>query len=506
MTETSALPANAAAEPAARSRRAPLAWRPIAAVLAIAVAVHLAVATRYGWDGDEFYFVICGRHLAWGYVDQPPLTPVLARLAAALPGEGGLVPLRVLAVAAQGGCTLLTALLTAELGGRGRAQAIATAAIATCPIFVGGSSFFGPTVIDQLVWVALFVLVARALRLGTVRAWLCAGLVAGIGLENKDTVAVLLAGIAVGLALFRREVLRTRGPWLAGLLAVLIALPNVLWDASHHWPNLDMAGQLSRQQGGTLGSLAKLPELPLYLGGMLLIGLWVIGIRHLWSPRERGHCWVLAVATVAVVVFTLSGGKQYYAAPALAGLFAAGGVRVEAADTPRGRRAWPTLLTASALSTALLFLPILPVSTAGALRALDPVPMETYGWPRFVDMVAEAAGPLPPDTPIFTSDYGEAGALTVLGPAAGVDNPVYSGHNNHALWGPPPGSPSTALCVGSFTADDLRRGWAKVTKVATYTLPGGLSNSETIRGTAVYLCQDPRADWAQLWPHLKHFD
>jgi 4-amino-4-deoxy-L-arabinose transferase-like glycosyltransferase len=478
----------------------PLVWRPVATVLAIAVAAHLAVATRYGWDGDEFYFVICGRHLAWGYVDQPPLTPLLARLA------GGLVPLRLLAVTFQAGCILLTARLTAELGGRGRAQTIAAAAIATCPIFVGGSLFFGPTVIDQLVWVAVLVLVARALRLGTTRAWLGVGLVAGIGLENKDTVAVLLAGLAVGLTLVRREVLRTRGPWLAGLLAVLIALPNVLWDASHHWPNREMARQLSRQEGGTLGALAKLPELPLYLGGLLLIGLWVIGVRHLWSPRNREHRWLLAVAIVAVAVFTLAGGKQYYAAPALAGLFAAGAVRVEAANTRRGRRGWPALLTASALSTAVLFLPVFPVSTAGALRPLDPIPMETYGWPQLVDLVAKAAAPLPPGTPVFTSDYGEAGALSTLGPAAGLNNPVYSGHNTYSLWGPPPGSPSTALCVGNFTADELRRSWTKVTRIATYTLPGGLTNSESLRGTAVYLCQDPGGSWAQIWPQLRHFE
>jgi hypothetical protein len=182
-------------------------------------------------------------------------------------------------------CIALTALLTAQLGGGRRAQTIAAAAIAGCPIFVGGSLFFGPTVLDQLVWVAVFVLVARALRLGGTRAWLWVGLAAGIGLENKDTVAVLLAGLAVGLALVRREVLRSRGPWLAGLLAVLIALPNVLWDAAHHWPNRVMAEQLSRQQGGTLGALAKLPALPLYLGGMLLIGASTAGCC--WSPWSR---------------------------------------------------------------------------------------------------------------------------------------------------------------------------------------------------------------------------
>jgi hypothetical protein len=115
--------------------REPLAWRPVGLVAAVTAAVHLAVATRYGWHHDEFYYVVCGRHLAWGYVDQPPLAPLLARLAATMPG--GVLPLRLLAVAAQLGCVMLGAVLAAEFGGRRRAQTVAAAAIAACPVFVG---------------------------------------------------------------------------------------------------------------------------------------------------------------------------------------------------------------------------------------------------------------------------------------------------------------------------------------------------------------------------------
>ena len=503
MTETSAIPVQAHQ---GTDTLVKMAWKPVLVVTGLAVAVHFAVATRFGWFGDEFYYVICGRHLAWGYVDQPPLTPVLARLAAAIPLDGGLLPLRILAIAAQGGCIVLAAVLAAEFGGRRRAQVITAAAVAASPLFIAGSLLFGTTVTDQLIWAALFVLVARALRLGTTRAWLYAGLVAGIGLENKDTVAVLLVGIAVGLVLYRRQVLRERGPWLAAALAVLLALPNLIWDASNGWVDLSMDASISSQQGGPLGALAQLPQLPLLLCGPLLIGLWVIGLRHLSSAEQRGRRWVLVVAIVAVVLFTLGGGKPYYAGPALTGLFAAGAVRVEQRSTRRGRRAWPALLAVSAVTSTLLALPILPVAFAEAVRSSNPDLMGTYGWPQFVAQAAKAAASLPADAPIFTSDYEEAGALTILGPAAGINRPIYSGHNNYTLWGPPAGTSKTVLVIGSYSPTDLQQMCTSSSEIAPYTLPDGLANNETARGVSFYLCQDPRGSWAQLWPQLKHFD
>ncbi len=484
----------------------PLGWGPLG-VATVAAAVHLAVATRYGWHRDEFYYVICGRHPAWGYVDQPPLTPVLGALAAALPG--GLWPLRLVAIAAQVACILLTALLAAEFGGRPRAQAIAAAAVAGTPIFVGASALYGTAGTDQAFWLLILVLVARALRLGETRAWALAGLAAGVGLLNKSTVVILLAGILLGLIMFRRDALRGPGPWLAGGIAVLLAVPNLVWNARHGWPNLEMAKALSRAQGGALGSVQQLPILLVVLAGPLLVALWVIGIRFLVSPAGRRHRWVLVVTAVAVLLVTLSGGKPYYAAPMLAALYAAGGVRIEQVGLARGRVrrvGWVALTAASFVLAVLVWLPVLPVRAANAMRDISPVLVETYGWPQFVDQVAAAAAPLPPAVPIFTGNYGEAGALSILGPAAGVDRAVYSGHNNYALWGPPPGRPDTVLCVGRFKPGYLERFWAEVRKIADIRPPDGVDNAEKSGGATIYLCGQPRGDWAQLWPGLRHFD
>ena len=237
---------------AADSPPAPTAWRAVALVAAVAAAVHLAVAVRYGWHRDEFYYVICGRHPVWG-LRRPAAADAAAR--AGRDGTAGLWPLRLLAIALQTGCIVLTARLAAELGGRRRAQVIAAAAVAACPIFVGASALYGTAGTDQFMWLATLVLIVRALRVERTSAWAFAGIAAGVGLQNKSTIAILLAGVLLGLFASRRDALRTIGPWLAGAIAVAFAIPNLVWDAGHGWPNLEMAKALSRAQGGTLGSL-----------------------------------------------------------------------------------------------------------------------------------------------------------------------------------------------------------------------------------------------------------
>jgi hypothetical protein len=218
---------------------------------------------------------------------------------------------------------------------------------------------------------------------------------------------------------------------------------------------------------------------------------------------------VLVVAGVAVVVFTASGGKAYYPAPVVAALFAAGAARVEATqwlhDPARGWGNVARPLVASAVIAALIGLPVLPVGAADAMRAVNPTALETYGWPGFVDQVRQAAEALPPGTPIFTSNYGEAGALTILGPAQGLRQPVFSAQNSYALWGPPPGRPDVALCVGEFGPEQLHRAWAEVTEVAPIRM-NGVHDQETEQNAAIYVCRRPLGTWAQLWPALVHFD
>lgn len=486
---------------AKRSICSPVNWRsmmPVAVVVAVTAIVHLAVANHYGWHTDEFYYVVCGQHPAWGYFDHPPLVPLMARVAAV----GGLWGLRLLAIAIHLGCIALAALLAAEFGGRRVAQGITAAAVAASPLFMGAAMFFGTTVVDQLVWIAVLLLVTRALRIGTTVAWLPAGVVAGIGLEAKQTVALLLIGIGVGLVIFRRDTLRSPGPWLAASTAIVMAVPNLIWNAAHGWPNLTFAHAMSVRMGGPLGSLTQLPLLLLLYAGPLLVLLWVIGARWLVADEGRDDRWILVVPVVVLVLCVITGGRCYYAGPVLAALFAAGAVHIETKWSDRAPLGWAAALGASFVGAVVFCLPVLPPTTATALRQVNPIPMETYGWPQFVDEVAAAAASLPSDVPIFTSNYGEASALRVLGPAAGVNRPVVSGDSSYALWGPPTGSPATVLCVGRFPVPRLSQYWAHVGYLNSIRFPAGVHNGES--SAKIYLCEKPRGSWAAMWPRMRH--
>ena len=218
-------------DPTADSDAPTFAWTAIA-IGAIVLACQLALATRYGWHRDELYFVACGRHLAWGYVDQPPFTPAVARLATAMFGNS-LTGLRLFPALADAITVVLAAVIARDLGGTHRAQVLGATSVAIASVVLGVGHLLSTAMFDTLAWAAISALAVHALRTRDGRWWIPAGVVAGIGLENKYTVAFLLAGLAVGVAATRRDLVRD--PWLWAGLAIALALwvPNLVWQAQH---------------------------------------------------------------------------------------------------------------------------------------------------------------------------------------------------------------------------------------------------------------------------------
>jgi hypothetical protein len=481
--------------------RCPYGWSAVGTVAGITAIAHFVVASRHGWHRDELYYAEAGRHLAFGYVDQPPLTPLVARLADLLPG--GVLPLRVVAVAAQIGCVLLVAALAREFGGGRRAQTIAAACMAASPVAVGASLLLGTTVLDQLLVVATILLTVRALRTRRLAAWIVAGVVAGVALENKQTVVVVIAGLLLGLLLTRRDALRDAGLWVAGVVALVVWLPNLVWNARNGWPSVDMAREIGDEQGGPLTSFAQLPLAIFAVAGLLVV-VWLAGLVWLVrDPAGRPHRWMVVLGAFALVVFAASAGKLYYAAPTLFPALAAGAVAIDQRSTARGWFGSPVLATLVVISWAsvtLLMLPFLP-----AEEALVGEQRETYGWPQLARQVTLVANTLPRGTVVFTSNYGEAGAVSRFGPEYGLQAPVRSGHNAYGDWGPGlAGRPRVVLAVGLFDEDFLRRAWSSVQRVARIHFADDVDNEETTEQAAIYLCRDPLGTWAQLWPRLRH--
>jgi hypothetical protein len=474
-------------------------------IVGVVVIAHAVIATRYGWHRDEFYYVATGRRLAWGYVDQPPLTPLLARLAASV--SSGVWPLRSVVIAFQAGTIVLAALIAREMGGGRVAQTLAAGCIAGCPLFVGASLFLGTTPTDQFMWALILWCVVRAIRTESTRWWVGSGIAAGVGLENKHTVAILMVGLFVGLAWRRREVLRTPGPWIAGGVAAALWAPNLVWDAQHHWETLDMARVLADQQGGTAGALGQLPLLVLIFPGPLILFILIRGVRY--ARRAEGgwqYAWLSVASLVVVAAVTLAGGKPYYSAPLFVPLFALGSVATEHREF-RGRRWAPltaALVTVSAVISAVIGLPYLSPTFATSMRSLSKEPMETYGWPTFAREVSKVSHAEPEAMAIYASNYGETGALATFGRSAGLSLPVVTGQNAYRDWGPPPGTPTDVLAVGEFDRKFLLESWRDVRQVALITLPDAFKNEETENGAAIFLCREPKGTWSQLWPKLSY--
>jgi len=494
-----------------------VAWRPVTVVAGACGALLLATSGRYGYHRDELYFLVAGRHLAWGYDDQPPFTPLLARVSARL-FDGSLVGLRLSSTLAIVAATVLVALITRELGGGRRAQIIATACFAFAPVTLIVGHLLSTTTFDIFFWTLLTWLVARWLRTRDGRLRLVAGLVAGVGYLNKNLVAFLAVGLAVGLLVAGprdalREALRSRWLWLGMALAVLIALPNVWWQARHGWPQLEMA-QVIRDDADAGGRVGFLP-MQLLIAGPPLAPVWIAGLWRLFrNPDARlfrlfGWAWV-----ALVVMFLVTGGREYYMAGLLPVLLASGAIAVDgwldrATDPRAGRRRTAVLATAIALNavvSVLLGLPVYPLdSFAGSAEAgVNYDARETIGWPRFVDAVAGAYRSLPADEQrravVFTGNYGEAGAVDRYGKALGLPTP-HSAHNGYWRWGPPPETGGPVIAVG-YDRAYLDRYWASVTAAGRNDNGYGVENEE--QGVTIWICRAQRRPWRDIWPELRH--
>jgi hypothetical protein len=497
----------------AATARPPLATAGLLGVAAVLVALLLAVAGRYGYHRDELYFLVASQHLAWGYVDQPPLAPALAGLARLLFGDW-LPGLRLLPALAVGALVVVTGLITRELGGGRAAQLLAAACVAASGVTLAVGHLHSTTTYDVLLWAVGLLLLVRLLGTGERRLWLAIGAVAGIGLLNKATVAQLAGTVLVGLLVDRdaRRLLASR--WLVAGAAVAVALwaPYLAWQAGHGWPQLAIFADLRAEDGG-LGAGLAFPPFQLLMTNPLLAPLWIAGLVALlrggWARPWRP----LAVAYLLFVGFyTLVGGKPYYAFGFYPLLFAAGAVWLARRRERRGqaglplRRLLPVVAVAAALSVPLL-LPVLPASTLRTIAKVNYDAGETFAWPTYVAQVLRVRDGLPPaeraGVVAVTGNYGEAGALARYGGAWGREA-VYSGHNSYWWWGPPAGDGRVVLVVGyGEHRDFLQRQFRSVTLAGRLDNGQGIGNEE--QGQPIWVCRGLVGTWAASWRDWRHY-
>jgi hypothetical protein len=513
----------------------PLAFPPVAGAavsatallfgLALAkVALHFAGIAHYGFFRDELYYMACGRHLAWGYVDQPPLIAFIAWFEAHVFGTS-IFALRLLPVLTGGAVVFLTGILARDLGGDTFAQCLAAICALFAPAFLAFDSFFSMNAFEPLFWLLCAWLAVRIVSGASPRWWLAFGALAGIGLENKHTMLVFGFALVAGLILSgEARVFRSKWIWIGGLIAFALFLPNLIWEARHGWPQIEVVRNAQRFKNIPISPLDFLGDQVAFLNPLAL-PVWLAGLAWLLFAREGrpfrflGWCYLIVLG-----IFMALDGKSYYVLPAYPLLLAAGGVAIERFAGPARRRwvrtALPATIVAGGLVMAPFGVPFLPINTflryeriipAGKIAKterdaehvkLPQLYADMFGWQNIAVTVSQVYDSLPPaersDCGILAGNYGEAGAIDYYGPALGLPAAL-SGHNSYYYWGPRNYTGACMIVFGEQSSEYIKL-FGEVREAAVVKSPHAMPNERSI---PVYVCHKPVAPLKDLWPHFK---
>jgi hypothetical protein len=494
---------------------------------ALTFMIHLASSLwgshlGYGFFRDELYFLVCGHHLAWGYVDQPPLVALQARLAETL---FGLSPtgIRILSFAAGGVTVGLTGLLAWQLGGRRTAQILAMMAALACPVFLGTSNYLSMNSLEPCFWMGALLIVLRiAEGSATPRAWLLFGLLAGLGIENKHSTVFFLVALLLGLILSpQRRILWTKGCAVGVALLLLLALPNILWQWAYHFPTYELLNGVAHSDKNT-----KLPPLAFLREqvNMLLIvaaPLWIGGLAWLaFARKARPWRFVAFTYLLFLAMMTAMHAKDYYVAPIYPVLFAAGAVVFGQLT----RRSWPPIVYTVILGYLLcrviapIMLTILPPDKYNAYaghfgankvkseKFTSPLPQylsDRFGWPQMVEGFAARYNALPADvrarTAIFCGNYGEASAVNILGPKYGLPTAI-SGHQNYFYWGWNGYTGESVLTLGN-DPKDYADSYAEVIDLGPFDAPWIMDHEHH----HYFWLRHRKRTYAADWPDFKYW-
>jgi len=489
----------------------------------VTFALHALTYAGYGFFRDEFYYLACGRHLAFGYVDHPPLVALVAAAVTALSGES-LLALRLVGALAAGLTVMMAVALAGELGGGRYARVLAGLSAMLVPGYLGLFGVFSMNAFDLLAWAVLWWVAVRYLRTGNERLWLLFGVVAGIGLQNKVSVLFLGFGVVAGLlAAGQWRPFRRRWLYAGGLIAAAIFLPHVLWQIANGWPTLEFMRNAMEGKNVSLSPVEYLSSQALNTAPTLMV--WLAGLGYLLFARRGRPFRAIGFAYLAVLgVMLATNAKAYYLVPAYTVLFAAGGVAFEAA---RGRAALAVravvlaMVVLGGIGLAPFAKAIFPVETFVAYAArlgvtppaeerheMGRLPQhfaDMHGWPDLAATVARVRAALPAEDRsracAFTENYGQAGALEHF--AGEMDlPPAISGHNSYYLWGPGRCTGEILLVLGS-TRERLLERFEAVEPGAVFRCRDCMPYED---GKPIWIARRLRAPLATAWASVKHYE
>ncbi len=493
----------------------------------IVFLAHMLVSWRYGYFVDELYYLACSHHLAWGYVDQPPLIAVFTWLERVVLGDS-LPALRFLPAVAAGLRVILTGYIARELGARRFAMALSCICVAVAPLYLGLDSLLTMNVFESLFWMGAALVALRIFNGGNSRLWILFGAICGVGLLNKHSMLFFGFGLASGLLLTKqRKQLGQPWIWIGALLALLIFLPNLIWQIQHHFPTIELLRNVQQSGRNTEMNPLLFMLMQMFILHPLAAPVWIAGLVLLLRDPEPKGWRVLGITYVVIMACLLVlHGRMYYPGPAYPMLFAAGGVAIDGlmSRLEGGRWLKPAYITVLVVTGVLLapfaYFPLMSVNQYMAYskimhlqpvllenHAMGPLPQiyaDQFGWKEMAQVVADAYHKLPPDEQkscgIFGQNYGQAGAIDFFGHKMGLP-PAMSGHQNYFYWGPR-GFSGQCLMVMGNTPERLGELFERVEKVGTVNHP----LSMPYQHFDVYLCRGEKfGTLEKVWPKIKRW-
>src|ERR1700728_419502 len=510
------------------------------ATAAVKLVIQIAgniVAQRagYGIFRDEMYYLICGRHLAFGYVDQPPMVALQARLTEILFGYDHMWSLRLFSALAGAVKVFLTGALVWAMGGSRRAAALAMLGVTVAGVYLGIDSFLSMNSFEPVFWMTCALALMRIARAKTLpdpervvrNWWIVLGVSAGLGLENKANEVFFLVAALIALLLTpQRRILASRWFGVAMALIVALALPNLLWQIHNHWPTLEWLVNVSKSDKDV-----KLPPLQFLAGQMMMltpwtIPLWLSGVVWLLvSGKARAFRFLGALYPVFLAMMLLMHAKDYYLAPVYPIYFAAGAMRWLPVDRQGMVRsalvsAYALLLAVGFVLTVPFSIPVLsPQKFVAWSKTMHFTPKDSenhdatilpqfyadrFGWQEMVEKVGRIYNSLPPReravTGIYTGNYGEASAINVFGAKYGLPVAV-SGHQSYWLWGPHGYTSQEMIIINGAKLGDMKAYYQDC--VVADRMDNPLSMPWEIK--PIYLCRGRKSTYAPDWKDFKYY-
>jgi len=480
-------------------------------------AFHIATNGKYGFHRDELQKLDDARHLDWGFVAYPPVTPLLGRLELILFGTS-LVGFRLFSALAVSLAMILTGLIVEKVGGSRDVQILAAVAVGISPLSLIQGAVFQYVAFDYLWGVMVTYFLVRLLESDDPRWWLAIGITIGLGMETRYTTGVLALGVAGGVLLTpARRFLRGGWLWAGVAASVLVFSPNLIWQVRHHYISLEFLHYLhlrDSSQGRYRGFYREqlYTCVNLSAASLALLGLWF------YLARKEGQRFRLVgwTAVVSFTLFAIYGSRAYYTAPLYPVLVAGGSVLfghlVSKLRPPLMRFIYGVQWAAVCVGAVIFALLVTPVAPMGSriwtiTSGMHDQFREMIGWPDLAKAVAGVYYSLPPPqrahTGILTGNYGEAGALNLYGPELGL--PHAMGLTN-SFWyrGYDPRLPNTVIVTG-FDLAEGRRLFESCTVAAKNGNLFGIINEESRDHRDILLCQNLRLSWPEYWARARRF-